>query len=116
MRLYRPVWRAPSRGYNLCRRCCVKPSKWSDEPSRALQLSAHAGPPPDVVTLATRQRRDRKIQSSNCVESQAEWLATAEGVSSQVEPYLSMELRMTSSLRMHATRATFFGLPAASSL
>ena len=34
--------------------------------------------------------------------------------SRQVERCLSMELRITSSLRMQAVRASFFGLPAAS--
>ena len=41
---------------------------------------------------------------------------TAGGMSRQSERCLSMELRMTTSLRIHATRATFLGLPVASSL
>ena len=52
---------------------------------------------------------------SNCLESQEEWPATVGVRSHQGERCLSMELRITSSLRMQAVRANFFGLPAASS-
>ena len=53
-------------------------------------------------------------QGSNCLESQDR--ATNSGVAvRQVEPCFSMELRMSSSLRMQAVRASFFGLPRANS-
>ena len=58
------------------------------------------------------------LVSSNCVEFQEE-RSTSTGVPArsarQEELDLSMELSITSSLRMQAVRATFFGLPAASS-
>ena len=52
---------------------------------------------------------------SNCVESQEEWPVTFRVRSHQGERCLSMELRITSSFRIQAVRATFFGLPAANS-
>ena len=59
--------------------------------------------------------RVRYDKLSNCLESQEEWPATVGVRSRQGERCLSMELRITSSLRMQAVRANFFGLPAASS-
>ena len=50
---------------------------------------------------------------SNCVESQEEVSANWGLKSCQGEPCLSMELRVTSSLRIQAVRASFFGFPAA---
>ena len=50
--------------------------------------------------------------SSNCLESQWEWVKDLVAGWFQDEPYLSMELRIISSLRMQAVRASFFGLPA----
>ena len=52
---------------------------------------------------------------SNCLESQGECPATFGVRSHHGEPCLSMELRITSSLRIQAVRASFFGLPQASS-
>ena len=52
---------------------------------------------------------------SNCLESQEGWPATAGVRSHQGERCLSMELRIINSLRMQAVRASFLGLPAASS-
>ena len=62
------------------------------------------------MTLLVILHRDR----SNCLESQ-DWSTSSGVVFRQGEPCLSMELRMTSSLRMQAVRASFFGLPAVSS-
>ena len=51
-------------------------------------------------------------QGSNCLESQWEWVSDLVTGWFQDEPYLSMELRIISSLRLQAVRASFFGLPA----
>ena len=56
--------------------------------------------------------------ASNCLESQEGWPTSAEALARsarQGERCLSMELSMTSNLRMQAVRASFLGLPAASS-
>ena len=52
---------------------------------------------------------------SNCVESQEELSVTLTVRSYQGERCLRMELRITSNFRIQAVRATFVGLPAASS-
>lgn len=56
--------------------------------------------------------------SSNRIEFQ-EWRSTSAGIlassARQGERRLTMELSMTSSFRMQAVKATFFGLPAARS-
>ena len=52
---------------------------------------------------------------SNCLKSQEVRPSTCGLRSHQGERCLSMELRITSSLRMQAVRATFFGLPAVNS-
>lgn len=54
--------------------------------------------------------RSALLGLSNRLESQARLM-----VGSQLEPCLAMALSMVSSLRMQATRATFFRLPAARS-
>ena len=56
--------------------------------------------------------------SSNRIEFQGERLGSAGVVALSArhgEPYFSIELRITNSLRMQAVRATFLGLPEASS-
>ena len=63
----------------------------------------------------SRPRRRRRPSSSNCLECQEEQSTTGGLMSRHGQPCLSMELRMTSSLRIQATKATFFALPAASS-
>ena len=55
------------------------------------------------------------VPGSNCLDSQEEIAATSGVRSRQVERCLSMELRVTSSFLMQAVRASFLGLPAASS-
>ena len=50
--------------------------------------------------------------SSNCLESQWEWVRDLVAGWFQDEPYLSIELGIISSLRIQAVRASFFGLPA----
>ena len=52
---------------------------------------------------------------SNCLKSQEVRPSTCGLRSHQGERCLSMELRITSSLRMQAVRATFFGFPAVNS-
>ena len=50
------------------------------------------------------------------LECQEEQPTTTGLMSRHGHPCFSMELRMTSSLRIQATKATFFGLPAANNL
>ena len=52
---------------------------------------------------------------SNCVQSQEVLWVFFRVTSYQGKRCLRMELRVTSNFRMQAVRATFFGLPAASS-
>ena len=54
--------------------------------------------------------------ASNCVGCQERWAISAGHEPRHVELFLTMAFRMVSSLRMQATKATFFALPAASSL
>ena len=49
---------------------------------------------------------------SKCLEDREERVANVELMAAQEAPSLSMAFRMTISLRIHATRANFFGLPA----
>ena len=68
-----------------------------------------------VVTICS-PRPSRAVQrASNCVGCQEKWAISA-GQPRHVELFLTMAFRMVSSLRMQATKATFFALPAASSL
>ena len=55
-------------------------------------------------------------RASNCVGCQERWAISAGHEPRHVELFLTMAFRMVSSLRMPATKATFFALPAASSL
>ena len=55
-------------------------------------------------------------RASNCVGCQERWAISAGHEPRHVELFLTMAFRMVSSLRMQATKATFFALPAASSL
>ena len=69
-----------------------------------------------LVVTSCSPRPMRAVQrASNCLECQEEQSTTAGLMSHHGPPCLSMELRMTSSLRIQATKATFFALPAASS-
>ena len=52
-----------------------------------------------------------KCMSSNCIESQWEWVREWVAGWFQDVPCLSMELRIINSLRIQAVRASFFGLP-----
>ena len=73
----------------------------------------------DVVsmTVTTSPRRSTFLQqASNCVGCQAGWAISAGHEPRHGELSLTMAFRIVSSLRMQATKATFFGLPAASSL
>ena len=73
----------------------------------------------DVVsmTVTTSPRRSTFLQqASNCVGCQEGWAISAGHEPRHVELSLTMAFRMVSSLRMQATKATFFALPAASSL
>ena len=54
----------------------------------------------------------RSPGKSNCLESQWEWVRDLVAGWFPDEPYLSMELRIISSLRIQAVRASFFGFPA----
>ena len=55
-------------------------------------------------------------RASNCFGCQERWAISAGHEPRHVELFLTMAFRMVSSLRMQATKATFFALPAASSL
>ena len=68
-----------------------------------------------VVTTCSPRPMRAVQQASNCVGCQEERSTTAGFMSRHGQPCLSMELRMTSSLRIQATKATLFGLPAANS-
>ena len=69
-----------------------------------------------VVTTGS-PRPSRAVQrASNCVGCQERWAISAGHEPRHVELFLTMAFRMVSSLRMQATKATFFALPAASSL
>ena len=71
-----------------------------------------------VLVVATASPRAmRPVQrASNCVGCQAGWAISAGHEPRHGELSLTMAFRIVSSLRMQATKATFFGLPAASSL
>ena len=70
-----------------------------------------------LVVTAGWPRPMRAVQrASNCVGCQERWAISAGHEPRHVELFLTMAFRMVSSLRMQATKATFFALPAASSL
>ena len=59
----------------------------------------------------------RAVQrASNCVGCQEGWAISAGRELRHEELFLTMAFRIVSSLRMQATKATFFVLPASSSL
>ena len=69
-----------------------------------------------VVTTCSPRPMRAVQRASNCVGCQERWAISAGHEPRHVELFLTMAFRMVSSLRMQATKATFFGLPAASSL
>ena len=70
-----------------------------------------------LVVTSCSPRPMRAVQrASNCVGCQEGWAISAGHEPRHGELSLTMAFRMVSSLRMQATKATFFGLPAASSL
>ena len=70
-----------------------------------------------LVVTSCSPRPIRAVQrASNCVGCQEGWAISAGHEPRHVELFLTMAFRMVSSLRMQATKATFFALPAASSL
>ena len=70
-----------------------------------------------LVVTTCSPRPMRAVQRvSNCVGCQERWAISAGHEPRHVELFLTMAFRMVSSLRMPATKATFFALPAASSL
>ena len=71
-----------------------------------------------VLVVSTGSPRPMRVvqRASNCVGCQERWAISAGHEPRHVELFLTMAFRMVSSLRMQATKATFFALPAASSL
>ena len=69
-----------------------------------------------VVTSCSPRPMHVVQRASNCVGCQEGWAISAGHEPRHGELSLTMAFRMVSSLRMQATKATFFGLPAASSL
>ena len=69
-----------------------------------------------VVTTCSPRPMRAVQRASNCVGCQERWAISAGHEPRHVELFLTMAFRMVSSLRMQATKATFFALPAASSL
>ena len=69
-----------------------------------------------VVTTCSSSPMRVVQRASNCVGCQERWAISAGHEPRHVELFLTMAFRMVSSLRMQATKATFFALPAASSL
>ena len=69
-----------------------------------------------VVTIGWLRPMRAVQRASNCVGCQERWAISAGHEPRHVELFLTMAFRMVSSLRMQATKATFFALPAASSL
>ena len=69
-----------------------------------------------VVTTCSPRPMRTVQRASNCVGCQAGWAISAGHEPRHGELSLTMAFRMVSSLRMQATKATFFALPAASSL
>ena len=57
-----------------------------------------------------------ELRASNCVGCQEGWAISAGRELRHEELFLTMAFRIVSSLRMQATKATFFVLPASSSL
>ena len=63
-----------------------------------------------LVVTSCSPRPMRAVQrASNCLESQWEWVRDLVVEWFQDEPYLSMEVRIISSLRIQAVRASFLG-------
>ena len=70
-----------------------------------------------LVVVTGWSRPMRAVQrASNCLLSQEGRTISAGYELHHGASFLTMAFRMVSSLRMQATKATFFGLPAASSL
>ena len=71
-----------------------------------------------VLVVTSRSPRPvRAVQrASNCVGCQEGWAISAGRELRHEELFLTMAFRIVSSLRMQATKATFFVLPASSSL
>ena len=70
-----------------------------------------------LVVMICSPRPMRPVQrASNCVGCQEGWAISAGHEPRHGELFLTIAFRMVSSLRIQATRATFFVLPAASSL
>ena len=69
-----------------------------------------------VVTTGSPRPMRAVQRASNCVGCQETWAISAGHEPRHVELFLTMAFRMVSSLRMQATKATFFALPAANSL
>ena len=69
-----------------------------------------------VVTIGSPRPMRAVQRASNYVGCQERWAISAGHEPRHVELFLTMAFRMVSSLRMQATKATFFALPAASSL
>ena len=69
-----------------------------------------------VVTTCSPRPMRAVQRASNCGGCQERWAISAGHEPHHGELSLTMAFRMVSSLRMQATKATFFGLPAASSL
>ena len=66
-----------------------------------------------VVTTCWPRPRRAVQRASNCVGCQEGWAISAGHEPRHGELSLTMAFRIVSSLRMQATKATFFGLPAA---
>ena len=69
-----------------------------------------------VVTICSPRPMRAVQRASNCVGCQEGWAISAGHEPRHGELFLTIAFRMVSSLRIQATRATFFVLPAASSL
>ena len=69
-----------------------------------------------VVTICSPRPMRAGQRASNCVGCQEGWAISAGHEPRHGELCLTIAFRMVSSLRIQATRATFFVLPAASSL
>ncbi len=96
-----------------------RPTAWRVEPEPVFLNCSEVREMPGldefVVQFSTRKGHYTSFVpklSSNCLESQWEWVRDLVAGWFQDEPYLSMELRIISSLRIQAVRASFFGLPA----
>ena len=90
------------------RRCAERVSRPAIEKKRRRRV---------LVVTSCSPRPMRAVQrASNCVGCQEGWAISAGHEPRHGELFLTIAFRMVSSLRIQATRATFFVLPAASSL